>query len=188
MIADATQLLNPLPAWSSGQLAGLVVILMIAGFIMLGAEVFVIPGFGVAGVLGLTSLGAGVIVAWINFGGMWGMVLLFASFLGTVFVLVLLFKSRAGKRLMLDSSLEGTSAVSDKARRFIGSQGVAFTMLRPAGVAEFGDERVEVETDGDFIAKGTPVIVTTVEMGRVVVEEVTETASEAKAPAEKPNE
>ena len=45
-------------------------------------------------------------------------------------------------------------------------------VLRPAGVAEFGDERVEVETDGDYIAQGQPVVVVDVQMGRVVVEEV----------------
>ncbi|MFH2006489.1 MAG: NfeD family protein [bacterium] len=185
MIAGATQLF-PLPAWSTGQLVGLVVILMIAGFIMLGAEVFVIPGFGVAGVLGITSLIAGTVLAWLSLSGMWGLVLLFVSLGGTVILLLLFFKSRAGKRLVLDSSLEGSSAVSDEDRRLLGRRGVAYTMLRPAGVAEFGEERVEVETDGDYIAKGAPVIVTAVEMGRVVVEEVSE-ATSAEAPSGRSN-
>ena len=56
----------------------------------------------------------------------------------------------------------------------MGQRGVAYTMLRPSGVGEFGEERFEVETDGDFIQKGTPIVVVAVEMGRVVVEEATD--------------
>lgn len=169
MIADVTPFVT-VPAWSSGQLMGVVVALMIIGLLLLGAEVFVIPGFGVAGVLGVVALGGGVTIAWANWGAMAGVLLLFASLTGTVVFVFLFFKSRAGNRLMLGDTLENTSAVSDDEKRLIGKRGVAVTMLRPSGAAEFGEERVEVETDGDFIPQGQPVVVTAVEMGRVVVE------------------
>jgi membrane-bound serine protease (ClpP class) len=181
MIADAAPWVT-LGAWTTGQLAGVVIALMVVGFLLLGAEVFVIPGFGVAGVLGILSLGSGVAIAWASWGGGAGLTLLLGSLAGTALFVVLFFKSRVGNRLVLGSSLEDTHALSDADKRLIGQRGVAVTMLRPSGVAEFGDERVEVETDGDYIARGSPVLVTAMTMGRVVVE-LAPDASEASTGA-----
>jgi membrane-bound serine protease (ClpP class) len=180
MIADAAPWVT-FGAWTTGQLAGVVITLMVAGFLLLGAEVFVIPGFGVAGVLGIVSLGSGVVIAWASWGVGAGLTLLLGSLAGTVIFVVLFFKSRVGNRLVLGSSLEDTHALSDADRRLIGQRGVAVTMLRPSGVAEFGEDRVEVETDGSYIPRGSPVVVTDVAMGRVVVELA---PAEVDAPAE----
>jgi membrane-bound serine protease (ClpP class) len=169
MIPDAAPWVTA-STWTGGQLVALVIALMVMGLLLLAAEVFVIPGFGIAGVLGIASLGGGVVLAWGSWGAMTGVTLLFGSLAGTVLFALLFFKSRAGNRLMLDETLASTTAVSDDDKRLIGRQGVAVTMLRPSGAAEFGEERVEVETDGDFIAQGQPVVVVAVEMGRVVVE------------------
>jgi membrane-bound serine protease (ClpP class) len=169
MIPDALPWVTA-STWTGGQLLGVVIALIVMGLILMAAEVFVIPGFGVAGVLGLASLGGGVTIAWFTWGAMTGVTLLMGSLAGTVLFALLFFKSRAGNRLVLGDSLENTSAVSDEDRRLIGRRGVAATMLRPSGAADFGEERVEVETDGDFVAQGQPVVVTAVEMGRVVVE------------------
>jgi len=170
MIADAMPYVMA-AGWTEGQFVSLVIALLVMGFLLLAAEVFVIPGFGVAGVLGLVSLGGGVTIAWASWGPMAGATLLLGSLVGTLVFVVLFFKSRVGDRLMLGATLKNTSAVSDKDKRLLGRRGVAVTMLRPSGAAEFGEDRVEVETDGDFIQMGQPVVVIAVEeMGRVVVE------------------
>lgn len=169
MIPDALPWVTA-SAWTGGQILWLVIALMVIGLLLLAAEVFVIPGFGVAGVLGTASLGGGVVIAWGTWGAFTGATLLFGSLAGTVLFLVLFFKSWAGNRLVLSDTLANTSAVSDEDERLIGRRGLAVTMLRPSGAAEFGEDRVEVETDGDFIAQGQPVVVTAVEQGRVVVE------------------
>lgn len=161
----------PVLAMSTGSWLALVVSLLVLGFAFLGAELFVIPGFGVAGVVGIASLVAGVSIAWVKFGTMWGVVLLGGSLLATLAALMVLFKTGAGRRLTLETSLAGTSAVAtEQGERLLGAEGVAVTMLRPSGSAEFGDERVEVETDGEFLPKGTRVRVVAVRLGRVVVE------------------
>jgi membrane-bound serine protease (ClpP class) len=51
-----------------------------------------------------------------------------------------------------------------------GTEGVAKTMLRPSGKAEFGARLVDVVSRGDFIEAGVPVRVVLVEGARVVVE------------------
>ena len=52
----------------------------------------------------------------------------------------------------------------------IGEEGVARTILRPAGKAEFGAALIDVVTDGEFLDAGARVRVTMVEGDRVVVE------------------
>jgi membrane-bound serine protease (ClpP class) len=52
----------------------------------------------------------------------------------------------------------------------VGEEGVARTILRPAGKAEFGAALVDVVTDGEFLDRGAKVRVTMVEGDRVVVE------------------
>ena len=51
----------------------------------------------------------------------------------------------------------------------LGRRGTALSDLRPAGVARFGDERVDVVSDGDYVAAGAILHVLRVEGMRVVV-------------------
>jgi membrane-bound serine protease (ClpP class) len=51
----------------------------------------------------------------------------------------------------------------------LGATGVAETVLRPAGKGRFGDQLVDVVTEGDFITKGERIKIVTVDGSRVVV-------------------
>jgi membrane-bound serine protease (ClpP class) len=50
-----------------------------------------------------------------------------------------------------------------------GLEGVTLTPLRPAGSARIGERRIDVVSEGEFIAAGVPVKVVLVEGSRVVV-------------------
>jgi membrane-bound serine protease (ClpP class) len=56
--------------------------------------------------------------------------------------------------------------------RYVGKRGVAVTTLRPSGKAEFDDETVVVESDGEYIAAGSPVEVSSVNGNRIIVRSV----------------
>ena len=51
----------------------------------------------------------------------------------------------------------------------VGQDGVAVTDLRPAGTARIGDERVDVVTEGEYVAQGSAVRVIRSEGYRHVV-------------------
>jgi len=69
-----------------------------------------------------------------------------------------------------DSQPSWDGYVSGTARpELIGRSGVSVTELRPSGVAEFDEERVDVTTDGEWLPTGTPVTVVKAEAMRVVV-------------------
>jgi membrane-bound ClpP family serine protease len=62
----------------------------------------------------------------------------------------------------------GYDAVADM-QAYLGRTGETRTVLRPVGVAEFGDKRIDVVTEGEYIEKNQVVTVSRVEGSRIVV-------------------
>jgi len=54
---------------------------------------------------------------------------------------------------------------------YIGKTGIALSPLRPAGLGQFGDERLDVVTEGEFIEQNAPIKIIRVEGYRLVVRE-----------------
>jgi len=81
-------------------------------------------------------------------------------------------RSRLGKHMILwkeQRAEDGYTASANEFRDMVGHRGVALSPLRPAGTAQFGDKRVSVVTEGDFIEKGSPVEIFSASGSRVVV-------------------
>lgn len=151
--------------------------LILLGIILLAVEALIIPGFGVAGVLGLGVLAFAIFRV---FQESWLMVLgtsVVLSGAALAGLLWLLPYSRVAARLRLATRIGRspeepitTPGRAYERRDLVGVHGVAVTDLRPAGMARFGDERVDVVTLGDFIVAGTPLRVLRVEGNRVTVQ------------------
>jgi membrane-bound serine protease (ClpP class) len=145
--------------------------LIVAGFILLAIELFLIPGFGITGILSILMLIGGCILAWMKFGTYGGttVVILTISVLGVVFTVA----SKMGlwkKMVLQEDEKRWRGTESSGLEHLLNKEGITMTPLRPSGIAEFGDERVDVVTDGVFISKGTRVKVILIEGPRVVVE------------------
>ena len=166
------------------QLAGWEELLLIgAGVILLGVEMFVLPGFGVAGIAGAVALAAGLGLTLVGAGatasviiGAFGRVaiaMLVALASGLAFVR-LLPGLPFGRRFVLDAAMsaeQGYTSPPESDRLQLGRTGIALSPLRPAGVADIDGSRVDVVSDGGFIQAGATIIVTRVEGNRVVVSE-----------------
>ncbi|HKI56182.1 MAG TPA: NfeD family protein [Trueperaceae bacterium] len=152
------------------------IVLIIVGVLLLAAEVLVIPGFGVAGVLGI----AAVVIAVVRiFQGSAASVLGYSALFGGVLVAALLWilpNSKVAAAFRLSTRLTNppspvtpdTPWSADRAY-LAGREGVALSDLRPAGVARFENERVDVVSEGDFVAAGSRITVLRVEGMRVIV-------------------
>lgn len=155
----------------------LVATLLIVGVILLLLET-VLPGM-IAGIIGLSCLLAGVVVAYSRFGTSGGNIAL----IGTVVVLgvgLLVWmkffpESRLGRTIISESTVGNIDAEQPQ---LLHQTGTAFTNLRPSGTAVIDGRRVDVVTEGSMIAKGTPVRVVALEGIRVVVRAIT--ADEAR--------
>ncbi len=67
------------------------------------------------------------------------------------------------------SASAGYTSSTGSARTLLGMTGVAETTLRPSGKGRFGEQLVDVVTEGDMIEKGQPITIVLVEGSRVVV-------------------
>jgi membrane-bound serine protease (ClpP class) len=145
-----------------------IIIVLVIGLVLLFTEVAVIPGFGVAGALGLLALGAGAVAAWTELGPLWGSVTGGVSVIAAAVMLVWLPRSRVGRRVVLEHSQAATLSQQDRSG-LLGRRGVAVTPLRPIGRVRFGSEEIDAITEGEYISSQQEVEVMTVEGARVVV-------------------
>ncbi|UCH29231.1 MAG: hypothetical protein JSV06_13325, partial [Myxococcales bacterium] len=121
----------------------IIVVALVMGLLLLFAEVAIVPGFGVAGVLGVLALGAGAIAAWTELGPFWGGITAGASVVASVVMLFWLPKSRAGRKVVLDHSQAEAASQQDRSG-LVGRRGVTVTPLRPIGRVRFGSDEVDV--------------------------------------------
>lgn len=88
----------------------LTIILILFGIGLLLAEMFLLPGFGIAGICGLGSLIAAVVIAYIKLAVMWawaGHVTLAACLLLSAIAVWMFIKSKAMDKMALDTKIEG---------------------------------------------------------------------------------
>lgn len=151
-------------------IALLVVLLMVVGVVLLALEIFVIPGFGIVGLLGCASILAAGVVAWMGLAPGYG---LLAAVAGAAAAGVMLWsfpRTRAGRAMVLHETQRSGRGPDARLASLAGMEGRALTPLRPSGTAEIGDRTVDVVTDGVYVDAGVPVRVAKVEGTRVVVE------------------
>ena len=156
------------------------VLLLAGGLIALAVEVFLLPGFGLAGVLGIALFGAAIVLAMTGTAATLSeftraVAVLGASAVITIAVIYAWVRhlpnsSRLTGLLLRDGLSAGGGFTSAPVREdLVGREGVATTDLRPAGTALVGEERVDVVTEGEFISQGSPLRVLRSEGYRLVV-------------------
>ena len=170
--------------WGHGlvQLAGLEEFLLVGlGLILVGLEIFVIPGFGIAGILGIMALMGGLGLSLIGTGATWDFMLsalgqvalsILVAIIAALIVLRYFPRLPFGRRLILETNLqaqEGYESSPPEDHRWLGKQGIAVSDLHPSGIARFDRERVDVVSDGTFIDAGQPLEVVRIDGNRVVV-------------------
>jgi membrane-bound serine protease (ClpP class) len=161
------------------------VLFFVLGLVLLGLEFFVVPGFGITGISGLVCILAGIYLALVKrplpkFS--WDYRALDSAFLTFLFAvvaipvgIVVIWKtfpdSRLRKLIVLSASERGEDGyvASESLEALVGQSGKSLSRLRPAGRALIGGEPMEVQSEGDFIEKDTPLKVVRVMGNKVFV-------------------
>ncbi len=166
-------------------------LIMTIGVLLLGVEVFVLPGFGVAGITGLIVIGIGLVLSFQGFvlpdpEFPWEGALLMknlAQVLGSFvfaflvslfmirFVLPRFSKVVDGPYLettLEESHVDATRGLGVKP----GDIGVAKSSLRPSGKIVVNNKKIDSITQGEFIQKGETVVIEKIEQNRVIVKPV----------------
>lgn len=149
------------------------ILLILVGLALVAVEVTLVPGLNVVGVLGVVGAAVGVVYAFVEFGLAGGMGTLAATLVAGGGMAYLLWESGAWDRFVLSDSLrrdaDADAEVHASRSRMLGRSGTALTPLRPGGVAEVDGARVEVETEGAFVAAGSRVRVVAMDRRRYIV-------------------
>ena len=144
--------------------------LLALGYVLVFLEVFV-PG-GVLGVLGALAMAYACYLAF-GLGAGWGTAAVFLSVVVTLVAVRVFARSRLARKLMLDEQgARGWTASEAGLETLVGKEGRTITPLRPAGLVEIDDQRIDVVADSEFLGAGVTVRVCEVEGNRVVVEAV----------------
>lgn len=160
------------------------VLLLGLGLLALAVEVFVLPGFGIAGTLGLAAIAAAMVLALMGATPSTGEVvqaltILGASLVITAAVVYAWLRHIPNSNRFAGLFLRGGMAQSEgyisapQRADLIGQEGVAVTDLRPAGTAAIAGERVDVVTEGEYVQQGSTVRVLRSEGYRHVVRALT---------------
>jgi membrane-bound ClpP family serine protease len=177
-------------SWLSGELNSLAILLVLLGLVLLGVELFILPGFGVCGISGILLLLLGlslvVVQRWPQTPGEYldlgkNASIFAAGLLVSLFAAFILARYLPNvpyaNRLILqppDDETSGAGAPLPPAQSpaLLGAVGVVVTTLRPAGKARFGDEFIDVVAEGSYVEAGSRVQVVEIDGVRVVVKPV----------------
>jgi len=168
------------------QLASMIEILMfIAGVVLLVVEVFVIPGFGIAGIGGILLIIASLFLAlvggdpFLDFEDISMAIIQLSVSLLLALILIFLLarflpKSSIFKKFILSVEEKTSEGFTSReiTSELLGAKGIALTTLRPAGTAEINGKRVDVITDSEYIENGKNIEVIKVEGMKVLVREI----------------
>ncbi len=147
------------------------IIACITGISLLVVEVFM-PGFGVAGIGGALLMAGSIVMVWNQYGsaaGLW--MTLGALLLAGTAITVSLRNAKRGQGFRKLWGLKDVPLVLEESdvASLVGRKGVAQTDLRPSGIANFDEVRMNVVSEGDYIRKGEAVVIRSIQGNRIVV-------------------
>ncbi|MFA5649706.1 MAG: NfeD family protein [Proteiniphilum sp.] len=173
-VAITAALLYFTPLYLTGYAQNWEVLLFVLGLIFIVFEIFVVPGFGIPGILGILFVLAALVLAMVgnvrfNFEGVplrevFQATMTVMGGMGMGLVLIIYLSSRIGKRgllrnVALNTDQEGFISVSMEPVSLIGKTGVAATDLRPSGRVFMEGEYYDANSLKGFIEKGDEVVV-----------------------------
>ncbi|MFA5647855.1 MAG: NfeD family protein [Bacteroidales bacterium] len=164
------------------------ILIFIVGLLLIALEIFVIPGFGIAGISGILLVIIGLTVAMIDndifrdtrpFS--WVEILkplatVSVSLVSGIIISIILSRklitSPSFPSLALNSSLtmeDGYIGVDKNQKNTLGKTGVAVTVLRPSGRVKIGEDIFDAVSEDGFINKNEEIKVIRDEAGQVYV-------------------
>lgn len=179
-----------IPLYLDGLAENWEILLFVVGILLLAAELFVIPGFGVAGILGIIASFTGLVLSLlqnVQFDFHWtgtgdfaqAIMIVVGSLLGTIVLLFLMGKNlqdnpMAQVLIFKDATRkeEGYTTDTFEGSNLEGKLGKAVTDMHPSGTVEIDDERYDAYSQGEWIEAGQSIRVVKAKGISLLVEKV----------------
>ncbi|HKJ43350.1 MAG TPA: NfeD family protein, partial [Sunxiuqinia sp.] len=192
IIAIIAAVLYFAPLYLEGLAANWEIMIFIVGLILIALEIFVIPGFGVAGLLGIVLSFTGLVLSLINnfnfdFRGVSPekivtalttvVIALFGGFVLSLMLSKKIFSADRGafKNMSLHTiqdKAEGYISVDASLKDLVGKEGIAFTVLRPSGKVKIEGKTYDAAANVGMIDRGEAIVVVRAETMQLYVEPV----------------
>ncbi len=147
--------------------------LILVGLGLIAVEVYLVPGFNVVGIFGFIVILFAIGYTFTESGLLGGIYVIVGTAIAGGGLFYWMWTSGAWDRFILGTTITGErpgeDRESERRAKYLGKTGVAVTPLRPTGVARIDGERIEVATEGDFIAAGSNVRVVAMDRRRFFV-------------------
>ena len=153
------------------------IILFVIGLLLLLAEIFFIPGFGLAGIGGITAVLTSIFLTFGNIVQATYSILiaLGVSIIGLLLLIKYIPSTRTWRKFVLSTEQKkelGYTVGTKDLKLLNGKEGIAITPLRPSGIVEVNGKKLNALTRGEYVDSNTKIKIISVEGNKIVVEAV----------------
>ena len=153
-----------------------VLVFLFIGLVLLLFEIFIVPGFGPVGIAAILFLAIGTYMAWTKLSVAFAIIITLTSIVSVIAAIIYFKKSGIANKLVLGQSIEDDTPAENQDQGkspliSVGDIGSTISDIRPTGIAEFDNQRLNVITDGIYINRNTKVKITLIEGNRIFIEE-----------------
>ena len=153
-------------------LAVLGIILIIAGFVLVGIEM-VMPGFGAPGITGIICLVGGILCTAKDLEEGLTVTVLVVVVLAVMLTIAMTLFKRVKTPFVLDTEIKAEKGYINASdlEYLVGKEGIAVTDLRPAGKCDIEGVEFDVRTEGRYIERGNKVKISRIHEHMIIVKE-----------------
>lgn len=151
-----------------------IILLVFLGLLFLVAELVLLPGVSVGGILSLLCGGVSVYLAFRDFGTAGGAVTIAAIVVSATAVTVLSLRAKTWQRFSLRQEIRSASMPSPAEELKVGDRGTTLSRLSPMGKITVGGRTYEAKSTGDYIDPQCGIEVVGFENFSVVVKKIIE--------------
>ena len=151
---------------------GFIIVLILVGLVLIFAEILLIPGIGIAGILGLLSMGGSCFYAFHQMGTTSGAIVTAVNALLILGLTIWVLRAKTWKRFTLDTNIDSKAVAEDGNRLSVGDRGKTLTRLAPMGSVRVDDYVFEAKILEGMADPGVDVEIILIEDNRIYVRPV----------------
>ena len=150
----------------------IIIILILVGLALLVLEILVVPGTGVAGIIGFAVMATGIWMAYTRQGAQAGHITLVVTLAINLIGLVLALRSKTWKRAMLSTVIKSKVNTIEGAGLKVGIKGTTTGRCAPMGKAIFNNKFYEVSAMEDFIDPETAIEIIKITGSKIFIKQI----------------
>lgn len=147
-----------------------IILLILLGLVLLLIEFAVIPGVTIAGIGGFLLLAASVYISFSEYGTGAGFLTLTFVLVASPLMVYYLFKSKSGKKMILESKIGGKVETINDSKINVGDTGKSIGRLAPMGKVKVNGEIIEAQSTGSFIDQNKEIKILKILSNKIIVE------------------